>query len=69
MSPEINIPSNPTPVALTLGGEPAEEPEVSDEERVTTSEIIILWTEHNKQDASLKKSSKELKETRTRLGQ
>jgi hypothetical protein len=43
----------------TLGGE---------EERATTNEIIILWTEHNKQHASLKKSSKELKATRTALG-
>lgn len=54
--------------SLTLGGETAEEPEVSEEERVTTSQIIILRTEHNKQNASLKKSSKELKKTRTELG-
>jgi hypothetical protein len=52
----------------TPGGEAAEEPKVSEEERVTTSEIISLWAEHNEQNASLKKSSKELKETRTRLG-
>jgi hypothetical protein len=52
----------------TLGGETAEEPEGSEEERVTTSQIIILWTEHNKQNASLKKSSKELKKTHTELG-
>jgi hypothetical protein len=54
--------------SLTLGGETAEEPEVSEEERVTTSQIIILRTEHNKQNDSLKKSSKELKKTRTELG-
>jgi hypothetical protein len=54
--------------SLTLGGETAEEHEVSKEERVTTSQIIILRTEHNKQNASLKKSSKELKKTRTELG-
>jgi hypothetical protein len=52
----------------TLGGEAAEEPKVSEEERDTTSEIISLWAAHNEQNASLKKSSKELKETRTRLG-
>jgi hypothetical protein len=52
----------------TPGGEAAEEPKVFEEERVTTNEIIILWTEHNKQNASLKKTSKELKKTRTKLG-
>jgi hypothetical protein len=52
----------------TLGGEPAEEPEVSEEERFTTNKINILWAEHHRQNASLKKTSKELKKTRTNLG-
>ena len=55
----------------TPGGEAAEEPKVSEEEeeeRVTTREIIILWAEHDRKNASLKKTSKELKKTRTKLG-
>jgi hypothetical protein len=63
---------NIEPVAVpppSRGGETADEPKVSEEERLTTNEIIILWTEHNKQHASLKKRSKELKATRTALGE
>ena len=52
----------------TPGGEAAEDLKMTEEERVTTSEIIILWAKHNKQNASVKKSSKELKETRIKLG-
>jgi hypothetical protein len=52
----------------TSAAKPAEEPEVSEEERVTTRQIIILWTKHNKTECSLKKSSKEFKKTRTELG-
>jgi hypothetical protein len=52
----------------TLTGDTAEETLEAGEERVTTGEIIDLWAAHNKQNTSLKKTSKELKKTRTALG-
>jgi hypothetical protein len=62
-----NVESIAVPLT-TLTGETAEETLEAGEERVTTREIIDLWTAHNKQNAMLKKSSKELKKTRTSLG-
>jgi hypothetical protein len=52
----------------TLNDGTAEETLEAGKERYTTSEIIDLWTAHNKQNAMLKKSSKELKKTRNSLG-
>jgi hypothetical protein len=35
---------------------------------VRARSVIILWAEHDRKNASLKKTSKELKKTRTKLG-
>ena len=62
-----NVESVAVPLTV-LTCETAEETLEAGEERVTTREIIDLWTAHNKQNAMLKKSSKDLKKTRTSLG-
>ena len=62
-----NVESIAVPLT-TLTRETDEETLEAGEERVTTKEIIDLWTAHNKQNAMLKQSSKELKKTRTSLG-
>lgn len=62
-----NVESVAVPLT-TLTGETADETLEAEKECYTTREIIDLWTAHNKQNAMLKKSSKELKKTRTSLG-